>query len=188
MHDSHEPVKDVQDGWRVHVKPALRAVAFLLLLATYSVNPPNLSAVNLAGAAIDPAWTSAAPAGSAEEAVTVDWRMLGMLDYASGTMPPALKALDGKRVKVPGFVVPLEDFAQEGNEFLLVPYFGACVHVPPPPPNQIVYVKMGGGKNVRTGWWEPVWMEGTLRIRTVESVYGSVGFQMVGLRIAPYEE
>ena len=45
---------------------------------------------------------------------------------------------NGKQVKLPGFVVPLE-YSDKGRvkEFLLVPYFGACIHYPPPPPNQI---------------------------------------------------
>ena len=54
---------------------------------------------------------------------------------------PVNTELDGKQVKIPGFIVPL-DVAKDGtvSEFFLVPYFGACIHVPPPPPNQIVYV------------------------------------------------
>ncbi len=59
--------------------------------------------------------------------------------------PPAgvVRELDGQRVKIPGFVVPLEsDEGGKMTEFFLVPYFGACIHVPPPPPNQIVYVTL----------------------------------------------
>lgn len=56
------------------------------------------------------------------------------------------KDLDGVNVKLPGFIVPL-DVGKDGMvpEFFLVPYFGACIHVPPPPPNQIIYVKMAKG-------------------------------------------
>ena len=46
----------------------------------------------------------------------------------------------GQSVRLPGYVVPLEDLAAGIKEFLLVPYFGACVHSPPPPANQIVHV------------------------------------------------
>lgn len=54
---------------------------------------------------------------------------------------PVVKALDGKLVRLPGYIVPLE-VSEEGRvtEFLLVPYFGACIHTPPPPANQIVHV------------------------------------------------
>ena len=51
---------------------------------------------------------------------------------------PVVDTYDGKRVKIPGFVVPLEGTAELTTEFLLVPFFGACIHVPPPPSNQIV--------------------------------------------------
>ncbi len=54
---------------------------------------------------------------------------------------PVVKSLDGQQVKLPGYIVPLE-VNEEGRttEFLLVPYYGACIHVPPPPPNQIVHI------------------------------------------------
>lgn len=120
------------------------------------------------------------------EPVAVDWKMLGTLDYQNGKVPAALKALDGKVVKIPGFIVPLEDYEEEGAEFLLVPYFGACVHTPPPPPNQMVFVAMEGGKRLKFGWWDPVWMEGTLKIEHYDSPYGAVGFQLVGLKTSPY--
>ena len=51
-----------------------------------------------------------------------------------------LKTLDGQTVKIPGYVVPLEAIQDAMREFLLVPYFGACIHSPPPPANQIVHV------------------------------------------------
>jgi len=51
-------------------------------------------------------------------------------------------ALDGQRVKIPGYVVPLGfDGQTELSEFLLVPYYGACIHTPPPPANQVVHAK-----------------------------------------------
>jgi len=58
---------------------------------------------------------------------------------------PVVKALDGQSVSLPGFVVPLEGDSELITEFLLVPYFGACIHVPPPPPNQLVHVTIKGG-------------------------------------------
>ena len=101
-------------------------------------------------------------------------------------VPDNLKALDGKLVKIPGFIVPLEDYEEEGAEFLLVPYYGACVHTPPPPPNQMVYVRMEGNRKIKFGWWDPVWMEGTLQIESYDSPYGAVGYQLVGTKTSPY--
>ena len=79
-------------------------------------------------------------------AQTVGWGVLKTLT-ASTPEDAQVRQLQGKRVSIPGFMVPLEDDAQEVTEFLLVPYAGACIHVPPPPPNQMVYVQlMHGGK------------------------------------------
>ena len=49
---------------------------------------------------------------------------------------PTNAALDGVRARIPGYVVPLESSAAGHLEFLLVPYFGACIHTPPPPPTR----------------------------------------------------
>jgi uncharacterized protein len=75
--------------------------------------------------------------------------------------------LDQTLVKIPGFVVPLiQDDTGLVTAFFLVPFLGACIHVPPPPPNQIVYVKLNGG-GVRLGSpEEPYWITGTLHTQT----------------------
>lgn len=99
-----------------------------------------------------------------------------------------LEAANGKTVRIPGFMVPLEDFLDRVSEFLLVPYMGACIHVPPPPPNQLVYVQMAEDRDVKMAWWEPIWLEGRLQVETVNSVYGAVGFQLEGVEVEPYED
>lgn len=121
-----------------------------------------------------------------EEAINIDWRVLAGLDYANGKATDTLKKLEGKLVRIPGFVVPLDDFQEEGAEFLLVPYYGACVHTPPPPPNQIVMVAMAGRKSVKLNLFDAVWMSGRLKIASVESPYGTVGYQLEGLKVEPY--
>ena len=73
------------------------------------------------------------------------------------------KNLEDKEVKLPGYVIPLEYYGREINTFLLVPYIGACIHVPPPPPNQIVYVDSTKPWDA-IEWWEPVYVTGTLKI------------------------
>ncbi|MBL8237832.1 MAG: DUF3299 domain-containing protein [Bryobacterales bacterium] len=137
----------------------------------------------------------ASPAGlvqaayAAEEpAAKMDWRMLRELNYRTGKISPSLKALDGKTVKIPGYMVPLEDDSEIVSEFLLVPYVGACIHTPPPPPNQIVQVKMNSQKKVKMSFWDPVWVQGKLQIATVKSPYGDVGFQLTGMQIEPYKD
>lgn len=121
-----------------------------------------------------------------EDAVNIDWRVLAGLDYANGKATDTLKKLDGKLVRIPGFVVPLDDFQEDGAEFLLVPYYGACVHTPPPPPNQIVMVEMAGRKSIKLNLFDAVWMSGRLKIASIESPYGTVGYQLEGLKVEPY--
>lgn len=126
------------------------------------------------------------PSSAAQVAVAIDWRLLGQLDTDRNIAPDTLKQLDGKRVRLPGFIVPLDDTQEEGAEFLLVPYYGACVHTPPPPPNQMAFVTMQGGRSVKLALFDAVWMEGTLRIVNYDSPYGSVGFTIEGMSMRPY--
>ncbi len=126
-------------------------------------------------------------AGTTADPVEIDWRTLGALDLVTGKAPASLQALDGKVVRIAAFIVPLEDDMQQSDEFLLVPYFGACVHTPPPPPNQMVYVKMRGSKTVKIGWWDPVLFEGVLHLKQVESVYGASYYEMEGISSKPYK-
>jgi hypothetical protein len=129
----------------------------------------------------------AASAGvSRQDSPPIDWRVLAGLDYLTGKATDTLKKLEGKQVRVPGFVVPLDDFQEDGAEFLLVPYYGACVHTPPPPPNQIIFVQMANKKAVKLALFDAVWMHGKLKIATVESPYGTVGFTIDGLKMEPY--
>ncbi len=154
----------------------LRAAAALLL-----------ALAGIAGAAPRAeAQQKAALPAAAGAAISIDWRVLAGLDYEKGTSTDTLKKLDGKRVRVPGFVVPLDDGDEEGAEFLLVPYYGACVHTPPPPPNQMAFVQMTGKKAVKLALFDAVWMEGTLRITNYDSPYGQVGFTIEGLSMKPY--
>ncbi|HPF62764.1 MAG TPA: DUF3299 domain-containing protein [Gemmatimonadales bacterium] len=122
-----------------------------------------------------------------DDPVPIDWRTLAALDLETGDAPASLKALDGKRVVIAAFIVPLEDDMQQADEFLLVPYFGACVHTPPPPPNQMVYVKMKDRRTVKIGWWDPVHFVGVLHLKQVESPYGASYFEMEGLESKPYK-
>lgn len=114
----------------------------------------------------------------------VDWRMLGKMDYVSGASTVELRALNTKLVKIPGFMVPLEDTQKSVTEFLLVPSPQACIHVPAPPPNQMVYVKMKKGAEVAFG---PIWVYGTLNLVTQKSMYGEASFELIGDSIEPYK-
>ena len=74
---------------------------------------------------------------------------------------PSNPSLDGQSVRIPGYVVPLEETADGLKEFLLVPYFGACIHTPPPPSNQIIHVRpKSAAKGLRS--MDTVWITGML--------------------------
>lgn len=128
----------------------------------------------------------AAPQMPTPGVTLIDWRLLGQLDYVSGVPTDTLRKLDGKKIRIPGFIVPLDDADEQGAEFLLVPYYGACVHTPPPPPNQMAFVSMVDGKHVKLALFDAIWMEGTLRIVNYDSPYGSVGYTIEGLSMRPY--
>jgi uncharacterized protein len=124
---------------------------------------------------------------AANQPVTLDWRTMAALNYRTGEMPESLRKLHGATVRVPGFMVPLEDWEEQVIEFILVPFFGACIHVPPPPPNQMAHILMNGNRKVAVNLWDPVWVVGKLTIENVDSPYGVVGYQVAGERILPYE-
>ena len=99
---------------------------------------------------------------------------------------PVVAELDGKVVKIPGFVVPLEGDNDRTTEFLLVPYFGACIHVPPPPPNQTVYVKFSSGVPIDT-IYDAVWVTGTLTTKTWQGDLATVGYSLSGIEVSPFD-
>ncbi len=120
--------------------------------------------------------------------IDTTWRTLLGLNYRTGEVSADLESRRGKVVKIPGFMVPFEDGITGVNEFLLVPYFGACIHTPPPPPNQMVYVRMDRGRTVEVNIWDAIWIEGRFEIQDIDSPYGAVGYMVVGDRIRPYGE
>jgi hypothetical protein len=95
-----------------------------------------------------------------------------------GDQPPRVVSdLNGKRVKLGGYVVPLDFEATTIKEFLLVPFVGACIHVPPPPANQIVYVKSDQGFQI-TGQFDPVWVTGTIKTETAFTGLADAGYSL----------
>ncbi|MDA9557735.1 DUF3299 domain-containing protein [Vibrio sp.] len=95
--------------------------------------------------------------------------------------------LHNSQVKISGFVIPLEGDENSITEFLLVPYFGACIHVPPPPPNQLLLVSFPEGAPIAE-LWDIVNVTGTLKVEQndIEGIHAYYG--MEGLKIEPYED
>ena len=100
---------------------------------------------------------------------------------------PVVPDLDGKQIKLPGFVVPLEMDAESIGEFLLVPYYGACIHVPPPPSNQTVYVQTAEGAEYHGELFDTVWVSGTLKVEAISSDLAEAGYRIQAVKVEPYE-
>jgi uncharacterized protein len=99
---------------------------------------------------------------------------------------PTVAKMDGAAVKLPGYLVPLEQARGELKEFLLVPYFGACIHSPPPPANQIVHVvAVPPVKGFHS--MDAVWVSGTLKTLRQESSMGVSGYRMRAVGVVAYE-
>ncbi|MBX2868784.1 MAG: DUF3299 domain-containing protein [Acidiferrobacterales bacterium] len=108
---------------------------------------------------------------------------------------PVVESLNDETVKIPGFLLPLEFDETNIKEFLLVPYFGACVHTPPPPANQIIHGKVDEGFAMNK-IFEPVWISGKLQtIRSKQKLGESgvtqtldveTGYTMEVLEVEPY--
>lgn len=71
--------------------------------------------------------------------------------------------LNGARIRMGGFLLPLDISENKSKEFLLVPWVGACIHTPPPPKNQIVYIQYSEGRKIEKQY-EPVWVEGEMLV------------------------
>nr|WP_100753399.1 DUF3299 domain-containing protein [Vibrio salilacus] len=142
----------------------------------------------------------------AEETLTLDWIDLipesernqfdsyGMpaVDHSTDVMKQSKVGgirpeLNGSKIKIPGFVIPLEGDENNVTEFLLVPYFGACIHVPPPPPNQIIYVRFPKGAPVQQ-LWDVIYVIGTLKTETVSHELAETGYVIEGTEIAEYDD
>lgn len=100
---------------------------------------------------------------------------------------PANPAINGKNIRIPGFIVSLDGGPNELREFLLVPYFGACIHVPPPPANQVIHVMpnkpVKGVKNM-----EAVWVTGKISIGMSDSEMGHSSYRMQAVSVTPYKK
>jgi len=99
---------------------------------------------------------------------------------------PTEPAMNGKRGRIAGFVLPLERQGDKVTEFLIVPYFGACIHTPPPPANQIIHAKSSRPlSGVRM--MAPLWTYGTLGVARADTTWGVAGYRMTVERVEPYD-
>ena len=107
-----------------------------------------------------------------EQGVDIDV-LLGMREQVAAERREkamlANEQLNGEQVRIPGYVLPLEYDNDLVTEFLLVPYVGACIHTPPPPPNQIVHVVSEAGIETDGSLFTPVWVNGLMKTESSQS-------------------
>jgi uncharacterized protein len=152
-----------------------------------------------------PSLVVVAPAPAAAVYKTVDWESLmpknwdplkkyrGMnFDALSDADPQAIEmlqrmreswnnapvnmAMDGQAVRIAGYLVPLDENKSGLTRFLLVPYFGACIHTPPPPSNQIIDVTPTSPSRFKV--ITPIWVTGKLRVERSDTVLGTTSYRM----------
>jgi len=144
---------------------------------------------------LDLAWSDLLPEGEAERIAELQQLQAlqnGFDHFGTESMPQiqtfnVVEALDGRRVRLGGYVLPF-DFtgSREITRFLLVPYVGACIHVPPPPPNQLVFVTTEEPVEV-SGLWDPVYVEGMMRTARHDNELGDTAYTLELIELSPYE-
>lgn len=100
---------------------------------------------------------------------------------------PVVSSLNGARIRIPGFLVPLDGSKGQVTEFLLVPYFGACIHTPPPPANQIIHVLPAKPYKTDQGM-DAVWVSGVLETTRSDTGMGRAGYRMKAETVTPYKK
>ncbi|MDE0661296.1 MAG: DUF3299 domain-containing protein [Gammaproteobacteria bacterium] len=131
-------------------------------------------------------WDDLLPEGETVPPPAVDHSSLALFDdFPVTTVDGVVPELNGENVKLPGFVVPLDVVGDKVASFLLVPYFGACIHVPPPPPNQIVYVEFEEPVALES-MYDPVWVTGKLGLEGHASSLARAGYSMKGQTLEKY--
>ncbi|WP_420860721.1 DUF3299 domain-containing protein [Algirhabdus cladophorae] len=158
----------------------------MLSAAAASAMLPQIARANTA---TEIKWDDLIPPGVAYSEIIGE----GIMDERNDTWRPVFDAnatklnpaLDGAYIKMPGFIIPLEQNAKGVSEFVLVPYVGACLHVPPPPANQLVFVK------AKNPWpnddlWEAVWVTGRMRHQLQSMELAEVGYAMTADAMETY--
>jgi len=148
---------------------------------------PLLPHPGLAGQVTDLTWRDLLP----QDAAYIPEVLLGVTDHSRMPTPadqPVSTGVrsdwDGQRVRLPGFIVPLEHQGTRVVSFMLVPFVGACVHVPPPPANQLVYVTTETPYDSR-GMFESVRVTGTFSVSRIYTGIAEAGYVIAADRIEP---
>ena len=157
----------------------------LLLLSAASALLPQIA---MSDDVIDLAWADLLPEGQ----TALPRSLQGIIEHDSaeqfGQQPVATGVRtdwDGKTVRMPGFIVPLELDGTGVTSFILVPYVGACVHVPPPPANQLVLVTTEKPYQ-SDGLFESVEVTGMFGTAALKTQLADIGYVISADKVAPY--
>jgi len=179
---------------------AFRAITALwVLLSISNASPgqsppdnPSRKSVKLPNGVLQVDWDALLPA-NAQRQPTVAPKPIH--DYLGEAGPAAKQSgssavnneLEGVTLRIPGFIVPLDaDASGQVVEFLLVPYYGACIHVPPPPPNQIIYVRPVKPFPVKDPF-NAYWITGRMHIEIRATQMASASYSMSASQVEAYE-
>jgi hypothetical protein len=168
--------------------------------------PPTLPTISSASGDSDPAyreitWDDLMPEDYRPE--TILMKYMQQLEQFEDDDPKAMEVygqiqaelenapinhkLNGHKIKLPGFIAPLENSDGKVAEFLLVPYFGACIHVPPPPINQTVLVMTGESDRIAVdNIYDPIWVKGEISTEGKSTDIGEAGYRIVNARVEEY--
>ncbi len=174
----------------------MRVIALLMALCAAILSAPAHAVQGEAAGRLELVWSDLLPPGEAERIARLQQVQaieFGFNHFGTDQMPQlqtfnVVEELDGQRVRIAGFVLPF-DFSASGqvSRFLLVPFVGACVHVPPPPPNQLIYAQAADGVAVQ-GMWEPVFAEGVMRTRRHASDLADAAYTLELTALQPYRQ
>ena len=161
------------------------------LLTGLAATLPVLATPLWAGQVIDLEWADLIPDGGGTAMSRL--RDLGVVQHGDISSIPeqdtsvaVTDAYNGKTVRLPGYVVPLDYGADGVTSFILVPYVGACIHVPPPPPNQLVIVETDPPWPT-TDLWDAVWVSGIMTAAPRSSEVAEAGYTIVADRIERFD-
>ena len=166
------------------VVPTLCRRAVLAGFATTALLPHRVQAEEV----IDLAWEDLLP----ENETWIPNDIRAFIDHDSAPLSSQQPASSGVRsdwngqiVRLPGFIVPIDYSGTGVTAFILVPYVGACVHVPPPPANQLVFVTTEEPYESK-GMFEAVNVIGMFGVSAIYTELAEIGYALSADRIVPY--
>ena len=166
------------------VRPALHRRSVLAGLAATMLVPQIAKAEDV----VDLNWSDLLPEGE----TAIPNVLQGLIDHDSlplSSQQPASSGVrtdwNGQIVRLPGFVVPIDQRGTGVVAFILVPFVGACVHVPPPPANQLVFVTTEEPYESE-GLYEPVHVTGMFGVSSISTHLAEIGYALSAESIEPY--